>query len=410
MRSSTTFTKLALVLSLLGILISGKLLSIHNRTTTGQAGLTETCFVGSSTGCAAVAVSDYSSVLGIPVAALAMGFYFAIFFLGLWAMRNRQAANEALYTSFFLSTVSVVVTVIMFSISNFVLKTFCPYCAMLWLVNLAIWPCYVQQLGLGWGNALAANAALLGRGPVKLLGSRVTASLGFAAASVAVMAIIGASAKGLAGQEAPQSESSLVSEYSHAPIAMLPAEAYGGPSSKGWAPGGATQAPVLEIAELADFQCPGCRMAAQLLRPFLLKHKDKVRITYHHFPLDGSCNPFVPNGRHGQACAAARGAICAGKQGRFWEYHDLVFDRQEELSGSVLDEIATQAGLDTSAHQACVKDPSTETELQKSMQLGDLIGLQSTPTLVLNGRKVTGARAPAELEALLRALEKGEVK
>lgn len=71
-----------------------------------------------------------------------------------------------------------------------------------------------------------------------------------------------------------------------------------------------------------------------------------------------------------------------------------------------IDEAAQAIGLDAGAFQACLKDPATETALQKDMQLGDLVHLESTPTLIINGRKIAGGRPPAELEALLYSIEK----
>lgn len=399
MRDNNTFLKLALVLAVIGVLISGKLLSIHNRFATGQASLTESCGIGGgSEGCASIAVSSYSDIFGVPVAAIALGTYIALLLLGFLALKNQQGSAETVYVMFFLATVSVVVTVIMFVISNYVVKEFCHYCAMLWVVNLAIWPCLVKQLGLGWGNALAGNLELLGNGKANLRKERVTSSASIAVAAVVITSVIGLVAK--AGSTGPQGPSTIVGDYANAQVVMLPAEAFGGPMSKG-----AASAPVMEIAEMADFQCPACKSAGQALRSFLLKHKDKVRITYHNFPLDGSCNPFVPNGGHRMACAAARGGICAAKQGKFWDFHDQVFDRQDDLSAATLEDIAKKTGLDTAAYEACLKDPSTETQLQQDMQYGEMINLQSTPTLVINGRKLIGGRTPADLEKLLDAIE-----
>jgi protein-disulfide isomerase len=215
--------------------------------------------------------------------------------------------------------------------------------------------------------------------------------------------VIGASAKGLSNEN-PGSSSALITEYQNAPQVFLPVEAVGGPSSKG------TNAPVMDIVEFADFQCPGCRMGSQFLRPFLMKHGDKVRLTYRNFPLDGSCNSFVPNGGHTMACASARHAICAGQQGKFWEMHDMIFDNQESLSVSLLGELVGKVGLDQAKLETCLKDSSTESTLQKDIQWGDLIQLESTPTLIVNGRKLVGAHSPTDLEALLQMLEKERSK
>ncbi len=389
-----------MLLSVIGTAISLKLLSIHIRFATGMAGLTENCGIGGNTGCADIAVSSYSDLFGIPIASVALGTYLAFLLLGFLSLKSPQGSKENIFMMFFLSTISILVTVTMFVISNYILKQFCSYCAMLWVINLAIWPLLVLQLGLGWGNALAGNLELLGGRKENLQSDRVRTSLITAVVCVAV-AVLGAVVV-KANASPPSHGGTLVADWENAPMVMLPGEAFGGPMSKGWSGEGS---PVMEIAELADFQCPACKMAGQALRIFLLKHKDKVRLTYHNFPLDGSCNPFAPNGGHRLACAAAKGGMCAAQQGKFWAFHDQVFDNQENLSPSSFEEFAKTAGLDMAAYESCLKDPATETALQKDMQLGEMIGLQSTPTLIINGRKMIGGRSPAELDTLLEHLE-----
>ncbi|MGZ3704843.1 MAG: thioredoxin domain-containing protein, partial [Bdellovibrionota bacterium] len=315
---------------------------------------------------------------------------------------NQQAANEPVYVSFFLATLAIVVTVTMASISHFAVNSFCEYCAMLWTINLAIWPCLVKQLGLGWGHAVGANAELLGGGKVNLRRNRVLGSFATGLVCVAGFSVMGYATS--LGVQVPTDSARLVEDYDKAPLEMLPADSYGGPMSHGFS--AATGAPVIDIVELADFQCPGCKMAGQFLKPFVLKHPDKVRVTFRNFPLDGSCNPYAPGGRHPVACAIARGSICAAKQNKFWEYHDEIYARQsEETSLSTITDVVKAIGMDEAAFDACVKSPETELALQKDMQLGDLVKLESTPTLIINGHKVVGGRPPAELEALLTFLE-----
>jgi len=407
MRSDNTFLKIILILSLLGILVSGWLLNTHIKFATGQASLTESCSLpggGASEGCANIAVSEYSDVFGVPLAAIAMGFYFTILLLAFWAMRNYQAALEPLYVGFFLSTISIVVTVVMFSISRFVLQSFCLGCSLLWMINLALWPSFVKHLKLNWGNALGANLELVRRKELNLKNQRLTACFSVGAACMLVFSVIGTAAKGLQGAETAHENSSITADFKLAPQMFLPPEAAGGPTSKSGVPAGKN--PVMEIVEFADFQCPGCRAAAQYLKPFVRKHGEKVRVTFRNYPLDGSCNGSVPNGGHRVACASARAAICAGQQGKFWEMHDLIFDNQENLSPQLLTELQTKAGLEPGQMTACLSDSKTETLLQQDIQWGDMTQLQSTPTLIINGRRLAGARSPKDLETLLGLLEK----
>jgi protein-disulfide isomerase/uncharacterized membrane protein len=408
MRSDNTYLRLILVLSLAGVLVSGWLLSIHIRFSTGQAMLTESCYVpgfGSSEGCANVAVSNFSAPLGIPVAAVAMGYYFALLVLVFWAMRNFQAASETLYTGFFLSTLAVVVTVVMFCLSHFVIKSFCIGCSILWLINLLVWPCFVAHLKLRWGNAVAANLELVRHKNLNLRKDRILTSFAVGLVCLVVFSVVGVAAKSLQRSENHrEGEPSIISEYQSAPQMFLPKDAFGGPTAKGAV--GPDQHPVMDIVEFADFECPACRMEAQFLKPFVMKHKDEVRLTFRNFPLDGSCNPFTPNGPHHSACLPARVGICAAGQGKFWPMHDEIYDHQDELSASTLDDLEAKVGLDRPALEACLKDQATENHLQKDMQWGDLIQLESTPTLIINGRRMAGARPPSDMEALLNYLRK----
>ena len=109
--------------------------------------------------------------------------------------------------------------------------------------------------------------------------------------------------------------------------------------------------------------------------------------------------------RHHKHTARSRHSICAGKQGKFWAFHDLIYDHQEELSTAMVSEMARKAGLDEAALALCLADSATETQLQKEIQWGELVGLNSTPTVVINGRKLEGAKTPADMEALLQSLE-----
>ncbi len=403
MRTDSIYLKAILALVLFGILVSGWLLYTHIKFSTGMAGLTEGCalpgFVGSQ-GCANVAISKYSDIFGIPLAAIAMGFYFAQVILVFWAMRNYQASYEPLYVGFFLATMAIVVTVIMFSISRFILQSFCIGCALLWLVNLAVWPAYVKHLNLSWAGALGANLELLRHKNLRLRKERVLSSLATSATCLVVFCVIGASAKGLQSQESRLGDNSLINDYKNGMQVFLPAEASTGPAAKG------VEKPILDIIEFADFQCPGCKMASQFMRPFFLKNKDKVRISYRSFPLDGSCNSQVPNGGHRLACAAAKAAICAGQEGKFWEMHDRIFDQQESLSATSFADFAKEIGLNNEKYAACFSDAATETQLQKEIQWGEVIQLESTPTIIINGRKTVGARTPADWEALLNYVEK----
>lgn len=413
MRNDSKFLKIILLLAFAGVLISGWLLSTHIKLAAGQAGLTEGCLAFTGTagaGCEKVALSGYSYLFGvIPLAAVALGYYLALLLLVFWGWKSPQTAYEPLYVSFNLATLSIVVTVIMFSISRFILQEFCVGCAMLWLINLSIWPALVKHLGLNWGNALAANLETFRPKDLQLKSERVRRGYVLTAGFVLALSVIGVAAKALNTQANMFGGAERgVEEFRVAQRVFLPPEAFGGAASKGLTSG--AKAPVLDIVKFSDFQCPACRMAAQNLKPFVIKYSDKVRLTYRNFPLDGSCNPYAPNGGHRAACVMALAVICAGEQGKFFDLHDQIFDRQQELQPDLLGELAQKAGLDKTKLDQCMASPGARTQLDREMSWGDSVGLQSTPTLIINGRRLSGALAPAQLEALLKAVESGNTE
>ncbi|NUM89145.1 MAG: thioredoxin domain-containing protein, partial [Bdellovibrionales bacterium] len=312
----TRYLKLVLILAVAGVFVAGWLLSTHVKLSAGQAGLTEGCMAFSGAagaGCEKVALSGYSYLFGvIPLAAVALGYYLALALLVFWAWKSPQTAYEPLYVSFNLATLAIVVTVIMYSISRFVLGEFCVGCAMLWLINLSIWPTLAKQLGLGWSGALAANLETIRPKNLQLKKERVTRGYVLAAGFVVALSVIGVAAKALQTQATMFGGSDRgVEEFRVAQRVFLPPEAFGGSSAKGLTD--ASKTPVLDIVKFSDFQCPACRMAAQYLKPFVTKNAAKVRLTYRNFPLDGSCNPYAPNGGHRAACIMSLAAICAGE-------------------------------------------------------------------------------------------------
>src|SRR5207248_7387765 len=99
---------------------------------------------------------------------------------------------------------------------------------------------------------------------------------------------------------------------------------------------GEANAPIT-IVEFADFQCPYCGSVQPALSSVLEKYKGKVRFGFRDFPLRQI---------HPQAQPAAEASRCAGDQGKFWEYHDLLYSNQSRLDSNGLAEHARTAGLD----------------------------------------------------------------
>jgi protein-disulfide isomerase len=165
---------------------------------------------------------------------------------------------------------------------------------------------------------------------------------------------------------------------------------------------GRADAPVV-MYEFADFQCPHCAEWVTFVEPLLrerLVNTGVVRYVFYDFPLGGSF-------RH--SFLAARAGRCANEQGKFWEYHDLVFGRQQTWSpmddpADFFVELGGQAGVpDTDAFESCVRSDKYVREVTLSRQLGDQLGVGGTPTLFVNGKRIPQVPSNfSELEAIVR--------
>ena len=156
---------------------------------------------------------------------------------------------------------------------------------------------------------------------------------------------------------------------------------------------GATDRKIVMV-EFSDFQCSYCAAAEKNVKQFLAKHKE-VTLVYKHFPLTQI---------HPEALPAATAAWAANKQGKFWEYHDALFANQAKLGEIFYLETANNLKLDIKKFSADRK--TAETEIVKDFQLGRKLGIEGTPTFIINGEAISGAASVADLEKALTPITK----
>lgn len=148
------------------------------------------------------------------------------------------------------------------------------------------------------------------------------------------------------------------------------------------------------LFEFSDFQCPFCAQAHATLKTFMNKHGDRVTLVFKHLPLSRS---------HPEAVPAAFSAWAAQQQGKFWEYHDALFENQNRLGEDLYQEIARDLGLDLDRFERDRTSVGVRRALQEDLQLAEALMIQGTPFLVMNGEVIPGA---VELEEFEQVLEK----
>ena len=146
------------------------------------------------------------------------------------------------------------------------------------------------------------------------------------------------------------------------------------------------------IIEFSDYQCPYCSRAESVVKQVLERYPDQVRFVYRHLPLESI---------HPQARAAAEAAVCAEDQGRFWEYHELLFANQQAISAAKLSELAEQVGLDEEAFASCTADDSTRQRVQRDISDAGAAGASGTPAFFVNGIPLSGVQPLEEFVELI---------
>jgi protein-disulfide isomerase len=146
------------------------------------------------------------------------------------------------------------------------------------------------------------------------------------------------------------------------------------------------------IVEFSDFQCPFCKREAPVVREVLAKYPQDVRLVYRQLPLSNI---------HPRAQAAAEASLCAHEQGRFWEYHDGLFDSPGNFSDADFARLASSAGLDAKKHASCLADGRTRAQVAADAAAAESVGITGTPAFVINGILLSGAQPASKFSEII---------
>lgn len=156
-------------------------------------------------------------------------------------------------------------------------------------------------------------------------------------------------------------------------------------------------AAAVTVVEFADYQCPHCKNASGVVNELLEQYGDQLRVVFRDFPVNPS----------GISHKVAEAAVCADQQGRFWDFHDLAFARQQYLQALKPAMLAEELKLDMADFNRCFAEPATKQRVNASLQEAERLGLTGTPTFFVNGVQVHvhGELQSALVEAIERAIQ-----
>ena len=165
----------------------------------------------------------------------------------------------------------------------------------------------------------------------------------------------------------------------------------GGSSTKGAADAKVT------VVEFADYQCPFCAQAVPLVQQVLDAYPKDVRVVYKQFPLTSI---------HPNALPASKAALAAGKQGKFWEMHELIYQNSRQLSPDKLKELAQQLGLDVARWERDMASPEVMAQIEQDQKDGRAADVTGTPTIFVNGKRLMN-RSLDGFKAMIDPIVKG---
>jgi protein-disulfide isomerase len=148
---------------------------------------------------------------------------------------------------------------------------------------------------------------------------------------------------------------------------------------------------LVTLIEWSDFQCPYCSRVTPTMKELEKTYGDDLRIAFKHNPL----------GFHPRAKPAALAAEAAGKQGKFWEMHDRLFENQKDLSDENFVKWAGELGLDVEQFKKDLADPALDKKVMAQQAQGATLGARGTPAFFVNGRFLSGAQPVENFKKLI---------
>lgn len=384
---------ITLIFCLLGFILSFLLAQVGINTLTNPD-YNSFCNINQAYNCETVALSSYASHFGIPNFIYGIIYYSVLLVAGCLCLLDKKNSlpNFFVYV-FWLSAFSVLVSIYLFSISLFIIKSKCILCLMVYVVNILL-------LVVSFMSEKSSIPTLFNKliSDIKTYFKTTKRTVIFI-----LLALIGVStlfyfnANPILGQTKTieGNPDNIKIDYSKTTVDRLVT--------------GSEEAPLITIIEFTDYECPFCSKASEEIKKVLKKNPD-IRLVFKEYPLDQACNDRMTRPFHKYSCSASLHGRCAAEQGKFWEYHDLLFMNQENLIPSALDEYAESLKLDMKAFRECVKSGRNMNKIITNIDEAAALGIDGTPTLFINGEKIVGYRTAEELQEVINKIRSNKKK
>lgn len=386
-----TFFWLALFAAGAALGVHGYLAHQHYDLVFGAATSQSICDLSGTFNCTAVSASRYSEFLSVPLGVWGFAANSVLLVLLLWSRLTEDENLPPIRRNIWVVAIFIATTsVVMGTISLLFLGQFCLFCIGAYVLSF---------LGLfavvkAFPHAVPTFKALTAS-PLSMI---VLVAIAFLATMIAndqIKSSYGAREIGSVIRDSIQ-------EWQSTPARNIE-------TVDPLVEGAAKDKARMTIVEFADFRCIHCKHAAPMLKAFVASHAD-VRLEFQTWPLDGECNSKIPQA-NGASCLLARTVWCAEKKfAKGWSAHGFIF-ANDILANSLaveeaLPKIADKAGIHAEELKACANSDEAKETVRRQADLGNLLNVQGTPTIYVNGRHLPSGQILAVLkEAYLESIK-----
>lgn len=357
---------LALIMGGLSLYLTDHYYSLLFPTTLGGTGL---CDINEFFNCNITASSPFSNIFGIPISLFGLLFS-AIILLG-FVMPKKEIEG----TNYFLAGINIIGCLVLFLYSLVGLGGLCPGCTLYYLTSACVFGMFYK-----FSDIKKLSPKVLG---FYFLLAMITSGIALAHLE---------NKKGQLNELAQ----SLIPQFEKIPDSApfeFESDYRVASSTENF-----TDAPI-QISKFSDYECPGCALMAKTLDLAAIKYKGLINIQYFFFPLDKACNPIMQRDLHLNSCEAAYLAACVPKE-KFSEITSYLFEHQNLINHNWLKDLSVKYEV-----TECMEKKETQEKVLKYIKVGQTLGLTGTPTIIINGKKITRMIPTNQLYILLDYLK-----
>lgn len=400
--------------SVVALGLSGAITSVysiwHHVQFKKHGGTDAICNLSSVWSCDNIAASKYSELWQIPLGVWGLGFFLSLVILAVTLLPKKpltQKVGSHLAALILLSFMGVGTSVVLAGLSYFVIESYCVTCTIVYVINFSL-------------GGVATHGLVKGRWRLTWFSSKgqakagdTTPWTGLSSAGIVLLAIIAGYSQLMRPSVDPKDfadhpeqneqrrkqnslEEILGSKQYEIMIHRSPYSEVGEDYRLG------NDQAAITVVEFLDFECPACARVSPVTKALVGKFPQSVSVVVKNYPLDSSCNKYVAKKLHPFACKVALLARCAGAYGKFWQYHDLAFAKQQELKEGVPEKWALSVGLTQNQITQCLASEDLAAKIKDDIEQGKQLKVEGTPSIFIDGRKYHGSRS---LEAFIATIE-----